>query len=101
VRALRRVLVVAATIAFLGIGLTTTAGADTTPADCTTTGIGRTTAKMTCTDRPADQHWHTYASCASVGSGGHLAFGSSVVGNGSSTVNCFVDYAIFLVFVPE
>jgi hypothetical protein len=98
---IRRVLAVAAATAALGIGLPASAGAARMPADCTAyydTGIN--TGTMTCTLRPAGQHWHAFIFCAG-GGGGQFAIGSSVVGNGSSTGFCMTGRPTYLVFTPE
>jgi hypothetical protein len=61
--------------------------ADPVPSDCTVTKVAWDTRSMTCTNRPAGQHWAFTMVCTSIG--GHERYdGNVVTGNGTSTVSC-------------
>lgn len=57
------------------------------PADCTATYVNQYTTALTCTNRPAGQHWQSYRDCTGVWLDS-AAFGNVVTGNGTSTAVC-------------
>lgn len=57
------------------------------PADCSFTGYTDTAMSLTCTNRPAGQHWQFSMWCYS-GWTSHVKAGTVAVGDGTSTVNC-------------
>lgn len=65
------------------------AGINSIPADCTVTKPNLATTYMTCTARPAGQHWRQVVLCAVIGGWGAIyAEGNIVTGNGTSTSVC-------------
>lgn len=65
------------------------AGVNAIPADCTVTKPDLATTHMTCTARPAEQHWRQVVLCAVIGGWGAIyAEGNIVTGNGTSTSVC-------------
>lgn len=65
------------------------AGVNSIPADCTVTKPDLATTYMTCTARPAGQHWRQVVLCAVIGGWGAIyAEGNVVTGNGTSTSVC-------------
>ena len=66
-----------------------TASVTTIPADCTVTKPNLATTNLTCTARPAGQHWRLVVLCAVIGGWGAIyADGTIVTGNGTSTAVC-------------
>ena len=57
------------------------------PSDCTFTADTEVSLSLTCTNRPAAQHWHFTLWCVS-GWTSHNQDGNTVQGDGTSTVNC-------------
>jgi Calx-beta domain-containing protein len=70
------------------------------PADCTVTQTAYNNMFMTCTGRPATQHWHLRAFCANIG-GGDFWDGNIVTGNGTSAVNSCGGYAYYPYFIID
>lgn len=78
------------------VGAAPTAGAsgapvvvNAIPADCTVVKPNLATTHMTCTARPAGQHWRLVVLCAVIGGWGSIyAEGTIITGNGTSTAVC-------------
>lgn len=105
---MRRIVAIAAMMVFAGIGLAVPASAypPPFPPDCTNahpvvngTPVYKTDI-MTCTSRPAAQHWHLHVYCIGPWLDSE-ATGNSVIGNGSSTASCPWAYATEATLVSE
>jgi hypothetical protein len=70
------------------------------PTDCTVTQTAYNNMFMTCTGRPATQHWNLRAFCANIG-GGDFWDGNIVTGNGTSAVNPCGGYAYYPYFIVD
>jgi len=101
VRPISRLLVTAAVAALAGFSVAPavsaapagTSGASASinsiPSDCTVTKPNLATTYLTCTARPAGQHWRLVVLCAVIGGWGAIyADGTVVTGNGTSTAVC-------------
>lgn len=101
-RPISRLLVTVAVAALAGFGVTpavnaapaagsfgASAGINAIPADCSVSKPNLATTLMTCTARPAGQHWRLVVVCAVIGGWGAIyADGNVVTGNGTSTAVC-------------
>ncbi len=101
-RPISRLLVTVAVAALAGFGVApavgaaptaetsgASAGVNAVPADCSVTKPNLATTHLTCTARPAGQHWRLVVICAVIGGWGTIyAEGTIVTGNGTSTAVC-------------
>ena len=64
------------------------ASAAAIPSDCTVTNVSWDTRSLTCTNRPAGQHWSLSMWCTGIGGSDGPYYGNIVTGNGTSTASC-------------